>query len=139
MNIDEKKSVIIIDGSLPKGVVANVASILSISIGHKVVGIVGHDVLDKDRITHQGLTRLPVPILSATAEEIISIREKFLNLDAEGKYIFDFSTFAQEARTYEAYEERIALASGNEIVYLGIALIAGKKVINKATKGLSLI
>ncbi|MFW0717427.1 DUF2000 domain-containing protein [Pedobacter sp. N23S346] len=139
MDIDQKKCVIIIDSSLPKGVAANVASILSISIGHKVQGIVGHDIVDKDGITHQGLTRLPIPILGATPEEIISIREKFLNLDAEDKYIFDFSTLAQQARTYEEYQESIAIAGGKEIIYLGIALIAGKNAINKTTKGLSLI
>ena len=139
MNFEDKKNVIIIDSSLDRGVVANVASILSISLGSQIEGLVGPAVHDHDGAIHQGLTRLPVPILGATTEEIKNIRKRFVELETEEKFLFDFSTFAQEARSYDEYIQLISKAAGNEIVYLGIALIAGKKAINKSTKGLTLI
>ena len=41
------KCVLVIDNTQPTGIIANIASILSITLGKKACDIVGHDVLDK--------------------------------------------------------------------------------------------
>lgn len=139
MDLSNKKCVIIIDNALNLGTIANVASVLSITIGNKVAQLVGPDVVDRDGVVHLGLTQLPIPVLGASAVEIASIRKSFLEVKIEDDLLVDFSSFAQQAKTYDAYTESIQTADTSEIIYLGIALIGDKKVINKSTKGLALI
>ena len=48
MNLEENhKLAIIIDSSLPMGLIANTASVLSLSIGKFIDGIIGEDLTDK--------------------------------------------------------------------------------------------
>ncbi len=139
MNPQENKCVLIIDNALSTGIKANVASVLSITIGDKIKGIVGADITDSSGTIHPGLTQLPIPVLGASADAISSIRNTFIQGNVENGFLVDFSSFAQQARTYEEYQSNIQLAEVQDIVYLGIALFADKKTINKATKGLALI
>jgi hypothetical protein len=139
MNSQENKCVLIIDHALCTGVIANVAGILSITIGDKIKGIVGPDVTDRNGVIHPGLTQLPIPVLGATGDAITAIRNTFIEGSVENSFLVDFSSFAQQARTYEEYQSNIQLAEVQDIIYLGIALFADKKTINKATKGLALI
>ena len=57
------KCVWIIDELLSTSVIANVAGILSMSIGSKVEGLVGEDIIDKKDFVHSGLPQLPIPVL----------------------------------------------------------------------------
>lgn len=139
MDLENKKCVIIIDSTLKLGIIANVASILSITLGNKVPQLVGPDVLDRDQIVHLGLTKLPIPVLGASAVEIASIRNSFLEVKNEEDMLVDFTSFAQQAKTYDAYRAHIETADTSEIMYLGIAIFADRKATNKSTKGLALI
>ena len=139
MDFNNLKCVLIIDKHIDTGTKTNVASILSISIGDKIKGLVGPDLIDSSGIVHSGLTRLPIPVLGASTEEISQIRQNFIAQQQENDFWVDFSTFAQQARTYEEYMARIQTAGSDEIIYLGIALFGCRKKINRATKGLSLI
>ena len=60
----------IVDGSLPPGVIANIVSIMSISLGKKNPEIVGVDGADADGRVHLGLIQFPVPVLKADAAKI---------------------------------------------------------------------
>lgn len=139
MDLTNKKCVIIIDSALNLGTIANVASILAMTIGKKVPQLIGPDVVDSDGVVHLGITQLPIPVLGASAVEIASIRKSFLEVKIEDDLLVDFSSFAQQAKTYDAYAEDIQTADTSEIIYLGIAIVADKKSTNKSTKGLSLI
>lgn len=133
------KCVLVIDCDQPTGVVANIASVLSMTLGNKVEHIVSHDVYDKQGARHLGITQLPVPILGASQEEIKGLYKHFLSLGTENLVLVDFSTIAQQARTYDEYEQAIAKAEEEELHYIGIGVCAEKKVINKATGNLSLL
>lgn len=133
------KCVLVIDHCQPTGVVANIASVLSMTLGCKVGHIVSHDVYDKRGKKHLGITQLPVPILGASQERIKEIYEHFHSLGAENLVLVDFSTIAQKARTYDEYEQALARADDEDLHYIGIGVCAEKKVINKATGNLSLI
>ncbi|SEI69786.1 hypothetical protein SAMN04487995_1761 [Dyadobacter koreensis] len=139
MDFNNLKCVLIIDKHIDTGSKTNVASILSISIGDKIKGLVGPDLIDSSGIVHSGLTRLPIPVLGATTEEIIRIRQNFIQQREENDLWVDFSTSAQQARTYEEYMASMQRADPDKIIYLGIALFSFRKKINRATKGLSLI
>jgi len=139
MDVREYKCVLIIDNELSVGFIANVSSILSITLGSKIQGLIGPDVTDREGVVHQGLTRLPIPVLGTTSNNIRMIRQEFLIKKTDTSFLVDFSSFAQQARTYEEYQSGIEAAETNDIIYLGIALFGDKKSINKATKGLALI
>ncbi|WP_307450428.1 MULTISPECIES: DUF2000 domain-containing protein [Chryseobacterium] len=137
MNI--KKCVLIIDHTQPTGIIANTASVLSITLGKCTENIIGHDVYDRQGEKHPGITQIPIPILGATADKIKEIRKNILSLPIEDMVVVDFSDIAQQSKTYDHYESTMLMADENHIRYIGIALYGDKKIINKATGNLSLI
>ena len=130
---------LIIDNTQPTGVIANIASVLSMTLGYKVNHIVSHDVYDKQGKKHLGITQLPIPILGTSEEKIKELHTRFLSLGNEELVLVDFSTLAQRAKTYDEYEQAMAHASQEDLHYIGIGVCAEKKIINKATGNLSLI
>ena len=130
---------VVIDHGQPTGIVANIASVLSMTLGCKVGNIVSHDVYDKQGERHLGITQLPIPILGASQERIKELYRHFLSLGAEDLVLVDFSTIAQQARTYDEYEQALSEAEEDELHYIGIGVCAEKKVVNKATGNLSLL
>lgn len=133
------KCVLVIDNAQPAGVIANIASVLSMTLGCKVSRIVSHDVCDKQGNNHLGITQLPVPILGASPEKIKEIRRHLYALENNELVLVDFSTIAQHARTYEEYEQAMAQTDECDLHYVGIGVCAEKKIVNKATGNLCLI
>ncbi len=133
------KCVLIIDNAQPTGIIANTASVLSITIGNHVKGMVSHDVYDKQGDKHIGITQIPIPILGATSEKIKEIRKHLFSLNSEDIIVVDFSDIAQRSKTYEQYESVMQNIDENDIRYIGIGIFGNKKIINKVTGNLSLI
>lgn len=131
-----EKCVLVIDESQQTGVLANIASVLSISLGNLTADLVGHDVYDKQGGCHPGITQLPIPILGASQDKIREIRQMLLSKEIPGMLIVDFTTIAQQSKTYDEYEKSIGNADDNDIHYIGIGVYGEKKVINKATGNL---
>ncbi|EXY27541.1 hypothetical protein M113_2142 [Bacteroides fragilis str. 3986 N3] len=98
-----------------------------------------HDVYDKQGERHLGITQLPIPILGASQEKIKELRNYFHSLEIEDLVLVDFSTIAQQSRTYDEYEREMYSANEDDLHYVGIGICAEKKAINKATGSLSLI
>ena len=71
------KCVLVIDNAQPTGIVANIASVLSMTLGCRVSNIVSHDVYDKQGERHLGITQLPIPILGASQEKIKELKENY--------------------------------------------------------------
>ena len=133
------KCVLVIDNAQPTGIVANIASVLSMTLGCRVSNIVSHDLYDKQGERHLGITQLPIPILGASQEKIKELRNYFHSLEIEDLVLVDFSTIAQQSRTYDEYEREMYSANEDDLHYVGIGICAEKKAINKATGSLSLI
>lgn len=131
-----EKCVLVIDESQPTGVLANIASVLSISLGNISTDMVGHDVYDKQGERHPGITQLPIPILGASRDKIREIRQTLLSKAIDGMVVVDFTTIAQQAKTYDEYEKSIGSADDIDIHYIGIGVYGEKKAINKATGNL---
>lgn len=135
MNLEENhKLAIIIDSSLPMGLIANTASVLSLSIGKFIDGIIGEDLTDKRQKKHIGITTIPIPILKSDKQTIKNIRE---NLYEEEIFVVDFCDAAQTTKNYADY--KIKLQESDNLEYLGIALMGNKKVINKFTGSMPLL
>jgi len=137
--IISKKCVLIIDNTQPTGIIANTASVLSITLGKQIDGIVSHDIYDKQGEKHLGITQMPIPILGTSRDRIKEIRKNILSLKSEDLVLVDFSNIAQQSKTYDNYESVMLSTDENEIEYVGIAICGDKKIVNKATGNLSLI
>ena len=61
----EYKAVIILSCDLPVGLQANIASILGMSLGHYKPELIGNIVTTSDEKEINGITTIPVPILTA--------------------------------------------------------------------------
>lgn len=57
------KCVMMIDHTLPAGLIANTAAVLAMSIGNRIEAIIGDDVFDADGICHRGITHIGIPVL----------------------------------------------------------------------------
>lgn len=137
--VDTKKCVLVIDNEQPTGIIANTASVLSITLGNQIDGIVSYDVYDKQGEKHLGITQMPIPVLGASRDKIKEIRRHLLTLGVEDMVLVDFSNIARQSRSYDHYETAMLTTGEDEIHYIGIGICADKKVINKATGNLSLI
>lgn len=139
MNLENEKCVIIIDENLELGLIANVASVLGITIGNKVSNIVGEDVLDVNLNAHLGITKIPIPILKGDNEILKDIRTKLFDSNFSELTVVDFSLLAQKCKTYDEYILKMKKTTETEVDYIGIAIYGNKKKINKLTGNLPLL
>ena len=127
----------VISESLPVGLAVNAAGVLAATLGRRVESLVGPDVVDGSGERHAGLVRIPIPVLKADEEEIRKVRARAAEL--EDLLVVDVTETAQSSRTYEEYEDRMSLAQGDGLGYLGVALYGEKRSVNKLTGNLPLL
>lgn len=139
MNYQNEKCVMIIDESLPLGIIANTAAIMGITLGKKLPETVGVDVIDQSGNKHLGIIEFPIPILRGTSETIKLIRQKLYAPDFQDLTVVDFSDLAQSCKTYCEFIDKISRVSESALQYFGIAICGAKKKINKLTGNLPLL
>jgi len=139
MDIKNEKCVMIIDESLPKGLIANTAAIMGMTLGKAMPEVIGRDVLDNSGNTHMGIIEFPIPILKGTAELIKELREKLYSPDYSDLTVVDFSDIAQRCKTYDDFSEKISSIPESSLEYLGLAICGSKKKVNKLTGSMPLL
>jgi hypothetical protein len=131
------KCVLVIDDTLPLGLIANAAAFLALTLGQRIDNVLGPDVLDSAGNLHPGICTLPIPILRGPAERIKAIYTAALEhheLVAVG-----FSNAAHTTLTYADYQAKIAAMPAEELAFLGVALYGPKRAINRLTGALALL
>lgn len=139
MNWRNKKCVMVIDESLPPGIIANTAAIMGITLGKKIPEVVGADVAGQNGNEHLGIIEFPVPILRGTPEIIRQIRERLYRPDFQDLTVVDFSDLAQGCKTYDEFIEKMGHVPERTLQYLGIAICGAKKKINRLTGSMPLL
>lgn len=139
MDLQNEKCVMVIDGQLPLGLIANTAAIMGITLGKKMPEVVGVDVTDKTGNEHLGIIEFPVPILKGNSESIREIREKLYESEFAELTVVDFSDLAQSCKTYEEFITKMQDASETDLTYWGVAICGAKKKVNKLTGSLPLL
>lgn len=137
--MDEQKCVMIIDESLPRGLIANAAAIMGITLGKRMPEVVGADVTDRSGYAHLGIIEFPVPILRGSAEDIRRLRERLYGEEFSDVTVVDFSDLAQGCKTYEEFIEKMGQAPESALQYLGVAVCGPKRTINRLTGGMGLL
>ncbi len=133
------KCVMVINQELPLGLIANTAAVLAVSLGCKIDGMVGEDVLDQDGHLHRGITQVPIPLLKGNSELIRSIREKLLELNADDLYFVDFCDVAQQSKHYDEFKMRLKQTPTDQLNYLGIAIYGPVREVNRLTGNIGLL
>src|SRR5438270_818841 len=95
MNEQTTKTVIVIDETLPIGIIANTAAILGITLGKHVPDIVGSDVADSAGQNHLGITTTPVPILKGNLKILTDLRHLLYQSEFSDLLAVDFTNIAQ--------------------------------------------
>lgn len=137
--MNEKKCVIVLDETLPVGVLCNTAAILGATIGKQVPECVGEDVKDADQKHHLGIIATPIPILKSDKEIIYCLRQKLYEPDFSDMLTVDFSNVAQCCQTYDDYIKNVCSTPQTNHQYFGIALYGDKKKVNKLTGSIPLL
>lgn len=139
-DLENYKCVLVIDSTMPTGVIANTAAVLSMTIGKNCPELIGHDIKDRSGVTHKGITCLPIPILASDKKDIPKIISKVKSYGEGDVLLVDFTTLAKSCASYDEYEEKLT-ANGlvRPLEYIGIAIIGQKSIINKCTGNLKLI
>ena len=136
-NLEKTKCVLIVDSSLTVGEQANVAAVLAMTIGAKNSEIIGTNVSTIDNISHQGITQLNLPVLTASEEVLRNIHE--LARVNDKVFLVDFTTTAQMARTYDEFSTNMSSLTEENLRYIGIGIVGDKKIVNKYSGNLKLL
>ena len=139
MDWQNKKCVMVIDGGLPLGVIANTAAIMGITLGKRIPEAVGADVTDQSGSRHPGIIEFPVPILRGSPELIRRIRETLDQSGFQDLTVVDFSDLAQDCKTYDEFIEKMGRVPEDALQYLGLAICGPKKTVNKLTGSMPLL
>jgi hypothetical protein len=133
----EFKCAIVVSDELPTGLAVNAASVLSLTMGHRIEGLVGVDVKDADGVTHPGVIHTPLPILVAPRARVDAIAQTAAAQD--GLFSAGFSSLAQSCRTYEEYIDKMAATPTADLATVGVGLYGPRKQINKLVGALPLL
>jgi hypothetical protein len=139
MNQTEQKCVMVIDGTLPLGLIANTAAILGTTLGARLPQVVGRDVCDAAGNTHCGINTVPTTVLQAGEELLRTLRAKLYEPEFAEVLAVDFSDVAQRIHVYEDYLAEAEQTQTSAFRYFGIALYGDKKKVNRLTGMLPLL
>lgn len=139
MDLQNEKCVMVIDETLPLGLIANTAAIMGITMGKEMPEVVGANVTDQSGNQHLGIIEFPVPILKGSPEVIKEIREKLYQPEFQDLSVVDFSDLAQGCKTYEEFIEKMAAVPERSLQYFGVAICGPKKKVNKLTGSMPLL
>lgn len=139
MDWKNEKCVLVMDGGLPPGVLANTAAILGITLGRERPEAVGGSVADGDGRGHLGIIVFPVPVLRGSREDIRALREQLYQPEFQELTVVDFSDLAQGCRTYDEFIEKMGCTPAGGLRYLGVAICGAKKLVNRLTGRMPLL
>jgi hypothetical protein len=130
------KCAIVVNHSLPLGLAANAAAVVSASLGRAIDGLIGPDASDASGRVFPGVVTVPLPILAASAYTIASIVGK-----AAGAHVVavPFTTLAQSCRTYEEYVEKLGVADADHLAFAAVGLVGSADAVAKLTASLPLL
>jgi hypothetical protein len=131
------KTVIVLDESLSRGHLANVAAALAMSMAGLIPDPVGPDVSDADAKMHPGIVKRPIPVLGAAEGELQMLMTQSGGM--AGVKVVSFTDIAQRSRTYDSYAEAMSMAGSGSIRYLGLGICGDMKSVAKLTGSLPLL
>lgn len=134
----DTKCVIIIDETLPLGIIANTAAVIAASFGKRYPEMIGEDLTDHQGLVHGGITRVALPILQGNPELLKKMRGKLSEFEPD-LCVIDLISATRTTRSYEEYAGVLSQGPDGAIQYQGLGLIGDKKLVKKLTGSLGLL
>jgi hypothetical protein len=131
------KWVVVVDETLPAGRAANAAICAAAATMSVTRGIVGPTVADADGSAHPGLPWIGCTVLGANQDRLTRLRETAAR--QPGVAVADMPTQAQHTRVHEDYELAVSGCRSADLAYYAVSVVGPRKVVDKLTKGLSLL
>jgi hypothetical protein len=128
--------VVVIDRDLPKGLAANAAAVLALTLGARQPALVGRDFEDGSGAAHPGLLPVGLPILGANAADLPAIREA---ARARDLLVVDLPAEGQQTTDYDEFRAAIAATQPDELAYLAMLVSGPKKAVRAITGQLGLL
>jgi hypothetical protein len=129
--------VLVVDEALSIGYAANSAAVLAVTLGARVGGLPGPDLLDADGGVHLGLIPIGLPVLKAPAAALKAMRDRAARLPEVT--VVDFPVQGQQTTDYVAFQAMVAATPAANLTYLGVALHGPRAAINKLVGSFSLL
>lgn len=132
----DKKCVIIVDGSLPAGIIANAVACLGFSLGSVLPDEIGPVQIDASGTRHGGLLNMPIPILTTDPKILHDTIARAYEADLD--HVYDMSEAAQSSKTQQEYGDKVRKIPGEDMKYWAVACYGPKKSVNKLCGSLPL-
>lgn len=136
MSAEHRKTVILVDRTLPAGLAVNAASIASCMITSRFPELMGPPVKTSDAEL-PGVVLAPLPVLAATSDDLARVWQA-VRQDGTGIEPFPFTKLAQGCRTYDEYVEKMAAAEVDQLELSALGLCGATKSVAALTGSLSL-
>ncbi len=124
------KCVIVLDETLPVGLLANTAAALGLSLGNHIPGLIGPDVIDAEGAVHKGITAIPIPILAVDGVTLRSLYRSAMD-ESQELLTIGFSKTAQQCNSYKVYSKEMQQKSGADLDFLGVCIYGSAKIVNR--------
>jgi uncharacterized protein DUF2000 len=128
------RTVVVIDRTLPKGLAANAAAVLALTLGVHRPGLIGPEYEDGSGSAHLGLIPTGLPVLGADAGELPGLRAAARE---RGLLVVDFPAPGQQTTDYDEF--RSAVAATRELAYLAVLVSGRPKDVRAVTGQLGLL
>ncbi|WP_214412440.1 DUF2000 domain-containing protein [Sphaerisporangium fuscum] len=126
------KLVLVVRAGLPPSLAVNAAAVVGLSLGSRLPHLLAEDGKDASGGLHAGLNPHPVPVLTASTEELVALHAKASAED--GLVTVGFTEVARRARDYQDYLADLAVTPGEEIEYIALGLFGPRTRVTALTK-----
>jgi hypothetical protein len=131
------KWVIVVDTTIPAGLMANAVACVAASTGALVGGLVAHGGPDASGHIHPGLPWAGCTVLGGTPEEIAAVRARAIASD--GVLVADMPASAQTNRVYDDYLAELAGTKPEDLTITAFSVVGPRNRVDKMVKKLALL
>ncbi|KOV67881.1 DUF2000 domain-containing protein [Streptomyces sp. MMG1121] len=133
----QTKVALVLREDLPTAHAANTSAVLALSLGGRIGDSVGRDGEDASGGVHPGLNTHPIPVLTASAQELHLLLERART--TEGVQFVSLTETARRARDYEDYLTDLKATGAEELEYLGVIVHGPRSSVSRLTRRFSLL
>jgi hypothetical protein len=131
------KWAIVVDTTIPAGLMANAVACVAASTGALVEGLIAHGGPDASGHIHPGLPWAGCTVLGGSAEEIAAVRAKAVA--AGDVLVADMPASAQTNRVYDDYLAELAGTKPEDLAVSAFSVLGPRNRVDKLVKKLALL
>jgi hypothetical protein len=131
------KWIVIVDETLPGGLMVNAAVCVAAATGARVEGLIARGGTDASGAWHPGLPWAGCTVLGATPESLAEARARAVA--AGDLLVVDMPAAAQANRVYDGYLDELATTPAEKLAVGAVSVVGPRNRIDKIAKRLTLL